>query len=329
VSKRDPKVEARIERARALPVEAGLLSRSVAWKNGGRGAERCSPCPACGGDDRFSINTAKGVWNCRGARGGRDAISLAMHVAGANFLEAVELLTRGRVDVAETPSTADEAKTSAAHTERQVYRTAGDPLTRERAASLFGQGRDARGSIVERYLASRLLELPEGDALRFHPACPWKDQATGGLIRVPAMLAAMRSIVTDEITAVHRTRLSSDGRKLDRRMFGAAGGAAIKLDSDDAVTSGLVIGEGIETCLAARQIGLTPVWALGSAGAIAGFPVLSGLEGLTILEELDENGANARATQACAARWFDQGREVVLVAPTAGNDLNDALGSAA
>ena len=62
------------------------------------------------------------------------------------------------------------------------------------------------------------------------------------------------------------------GEKLDRRMLGVAAGAAIKLDADDAVTHGLAIGEGIETCLTARQLGLRPVWALGSAGAIAPSP---------------------------------------------------------
>src|SRR3954453_2474967 len=42
--------------------------------------------------------------------------------------------------------------------------------------------------------------------------------------------------------------------------------SAIKLDPDEDVTSGLVIGEGLETTLSARQVGLRPAWALGSAG---------------------------------------------------------------
>ena len=48
---------------------------------------------------------------------------------------------------------------------------------------------------------------------------------------------------------------------------------------------GIAIGEGFETCMAARQIGFRPVWALGSVGAIEDFPVLSGIECLTILGE--------------------------------------------
>jgi hypothetical protein len=186
---------------------------------------------------------------------------------------------------------------------------------------LWDESRNPRGTLVEKYLANRGLELPAdiaGEVLRFHPACPFgPDQ------RHPCMVALYRNIVTDEPVAIHRTALTADGRKIDRKMFGPVAGSAIKLDADDAVTMGLVIGEGIETCLAARQIGFRPVWALGSAGAIAGFPVLSGIEALSLLEERDE--ANRRATEACAARWFDEGHEVILVAPKTGKDINDAL----
>ena len=72
------------------------------------------------------------------------------------------------------------------------------------------------------------------------------------------MVAAMRSIEGDTITAVHRTRLSPTGEKLGRRMLGIAAGAAVKIDADDTVTMGLAIGEGIETVLAARQLGFRP-----------------------------------------------------------------------
>ena len=88
----------------------------------------------------------------------------------------------------------------------------------------------------------------------------------------------MRSVATDEITATHRTRLSPAGVKLGRRMLGIAAGSAIKLDAEDALTHGLTIGEGIETVLAARQLGFRPAWAMGSVGGIASFPLLPGIE---------------------------------------------------
>ena len=197
-----------------------------------------------------------------------------------------------------------------------------------RAAILWHQGVDPRGTIVERYLASRGLELPAevaGTVLRFHPRCPWREGEV--TIRVPAMLGAMRSVTTDELRAVHRTRLTDDGRKIDRRMLGPASGAAVKLDPDDAVISGLAIGEGIETTLAGRQIGFRPAWAVASAGAVAAFPVLDGVGALTLLAEADD--ASDRAIAACADRWASAGLEVLVVVPGTGSDLNDAIRGAA
>ena len=74
--------------------------------------------------------------------------------------------------------------------------------------------------------------------------------------------------------------------------------------------------------LAAWQLGLRPTWALGSCGAIAAFPVLSGVECMTLLAENDE--ASARAVTACASRWSAAGREVLVNRTLVGKDLNDA-----
>lgn len=47
----------------------------------GRAREHPQPCPKCGGRDRFSFNTAKNEWVCRGEGvGGKDAIGMAAHV---------------------------------------------------------------------------------------------------------------------------------------------------------------------------------------------------------------------------------------------------------
>ena len=229
-----------------------------------------------------------------------------------------------------TPTARSSARTRVGEPAPAVtVRDEGDEARRiARAASLWGEGRDPRGTLVELYLAARGLALPDevaGEALRFHPACPWRDEETGETIRVPAMLAVMRDVLTDELRAIHRTRLGEGGTKLGRRMLGPSGGCAVKLDGDDAVTGGLVVGEGIETCLAARQLGFAPAWAMGSAGAIGTLPVLPGLEGLTLLAETDDGGANARAIEACGPRWHQAGRDVVIIEPTRSGDMNDAL----
>ena len=119
-------------------------------------------------------------------------------------------------------------------------------------------------------------------------------------------------MLSDEPCGIHRTFLHNDGHpilddagKKIRWMLGRASGAAIKIDSDDDVTLGLHIGEGIETCFAARQLGYRPVWALGSAGAIAAFPVLAGIEAITVFAENDD--ASNRAAEACCARYENAG----------------------
>jgi hypothetical protein len=56
--------------------------------------------------------------------------------------------------------------------------------------------------------------------------------------------------------------------------------------------------------------GFAPAWALGSAGGIRTFPVLSGIEALTILAETDDSGANEHAIRKCFSRWSAAGREV-------------------
>jgi putative DNA primase/helicase len=180
------------------------------------------------------------------------------------------------------------------------------------ALRLWNEAHDPRGTVVANHLALRGLTL-----LRFHPALKYND------ILVGAMVALFRDVRTNEPCGIHRTFLDSAGRKLDRRMLGRAKHASIKVDADENVALGLVIGEGLETCLAARLAGFRPVWALGSAGTIAPFPVLSGVEAITILGEVGDGGTNHRAAQVCAARWIEAGREAFIVAPLVGNDLND------
>jgi hypothetical protein len=189
------------------------------------------------------------------------------------------------------------------------------------ALRIWREASDPRGTVVANYLSSRGLILPDdaaGSVVRFHPALSYNGGIVGG------MIALFRDIHTDTQCGLHRTFLDSDGRKLDRRMLGRAKRAAIKIDADENVTMGLTIGEGIETGLAASLGGFRPVWALGSVGGIAAFPVLSGIDAITILGEIGDNGANRRASQACVERWIEAGREGFIATPLVGADLNDA-----
>jgi DNA primase len=80
-----------VGRARAVRIETEIERRGI--KLIGNGAERAGPCPLCGGDDRFSINIQKQVFNCRGCDKGGNVIELVRHLDGVDFLHACERLT--------------------------------------------------------------------------------------------------------------------------------------------------------------------------------------------------------------------------------------------
>jgi putative DNA primase/helicase len=203
-----------------------------------------------------------------------------------------------------------------------------DEARQRRALAIWREARDPRGTIVETYLNGRKLDLPDeaaGEVIRFHPRCPF------GIERLPAMICLVRNFATDTPQAIHRTALTPDGKKVERngktlRMsLGSIIGGAIKLDSDEDVTHGLCAGEGVETCLSARQMGLRPVWSAVSTSGIKKFPVLPGVAGLHLFAENDANDTSRKAIAICGRRWHDAGRDVHVVTPEIGNDLNDEL----
>lgn len=211
---------------------------------------------------------------------------------------------------------------------RELRRRAGeveraDTERRKRLAlRIWESGRDPRETVVERYLSGRTLDLFEdiaGSVIRAVERCPFGENGNTEF----CMVSLQRDPLSSQPCGIHRTALTADGQKIGRKMLGTAG--AIMLDPDEAITTGLVVGEGVESVLAARQLGLKPAWALGSTSGIANLPVLPGVEALTLLVERDENGASDRACTEAATRWHQAGRAVDFVRPTVGKDLNDVL----
>jgi hypothetical protein len=194
------------------------------------------------------------------------------------------------------------------------------------AVKIWNEATNPIGTPAENYLRSRALELsPEvaGAVLRFHPRCPWRNEDTGRTDFVACLVAVFRSIDDDIITAVHRIRVDRPERwpKTERRMLGVVHRATVKLYA--AKGGKLAVGEGVETCLAAHQLGITPAWALGSAGAISFFPAVDSVRQLTILAEAGD--ASSRAIQICGRRWRRTGRRVFISRSGVGSDHNDFL----
>jgi putative DNA primase/helicase len=203
--------------------------------------------------------------------------------------------------------------------------------TSAEAEALWNEAVHPDNTPVMAHLARRRVSLPDGaagDVIRYHPACKF------GLRRVPCMVALVRDIVTNEPRAIHRTSIDLKGNQVEiagksRMMLGPCGGGAVKLVDDAEVTICLGLGEGIETALSMRKLlefGASPVFAVLSAGQIAAFPVLPGIECLWIAVDRDRSGTGQHCSLECSRRWVAAGREVYRVVPDlVGDDVNDLV----
>lgn len=189
------------------------------------------------------------------------------------------------------------------------------------ARRLWKAAQSAFGGPVVRYIAGRRIALPPPPSLRYAPALRRADGSRG-----PAMVARIDSF-DGELIGVHRTWLARDenGRWLreSRAMLGRAAGGAVRLAEAEAT---LLVGEGIETCLAAMQATAQPAWAaLSTSGLVAlTLPLIA--RSVVILADNDASGAGQRAAYAAAQRWLAEGRRVrIALPPQPSTDMADVL----
>lgn len=192
----------------------------------------------------------------------------------------------------------------------------------EYGLELWAECRLIDGTAAAYLRARRVVIPPEGSHLRWHPAL--RHPLTGTLC--PALVALVTDAATGVPITLHRTWIAADGTKPlkpARMLLGGhrKAGGVVRLWADADVTLGLGLAEGVETALSMAHA-FAPVWAAIDAGNLAAFPVLGGIEALTIAVDHDAAGINA--ANQCAARWTAAGREVrIVMAPQTGADLND------
>jgi hypothetical protein len=250
----------------------------------------------------------RGCWKCWQSGEGGGPIELIMHARSCSFADAVAwgAAWRGGAAIDHTPRRCEEPRS-----------TKRDHL--ELARVIWCEAVDARGTPAEAYLRSRGLELPGEPVLRFHPRCPHGKHV------LPAMIAQMSCPLTGEARGIHRTFIKPDGSgKADvaspKMMLGPAG--VIRLYEPEGC--GLGITEGIEDALAiAQRIGWGPVWAAGSAGAIARFPVLAHRT-LNVFCDANDGGVSILRAKECRERWKRAGFEVWVHTPPEGTDWDSA-----
>ena len=194
-----------------------------------------------------------------------------------------------------------------------IQRTAG-------ALSIWQAAKPAGGTLIETYLGSRGLLLPATPTLRLHPCLkhPSGDSC-------PAMIALVTRGSDNAPIAIHRTFLARSGAGKapvdpQKMMLGPCRGGAVRLAEPGDV---LMIGEGIETCLAAMQVTGHPAWAALSTSGLRALDLPKAVSDVIVLADGDDPGE--AAARDCALRWKRDGRRVRIARPPKGMDFNDML----
>ena len=105
-----------------------------------------------------------------------------------------------------------------------------------------------------------------------------------------------------------------------KMMLGPCRGGAVRLAEPGDV---LMVGEGIETCLAAMQATGHPAWAALSTSGLRALDLPKDVRDVIVLADGDDPGE--AAARDCAWRWKREGRRVRIARPPQGMDFNDML----
>lgn len=304
----NPALEGMVNEARAVTCEEWLTREGLIGRGKGmiqkNGHNLIGPCPACGGDDRFGVNTSEDKWICRHEGiGGNDAISMVIllnkwplkgKTYGECFLEACEVITgRKRTDVMSEAEAAERAAELARKKDKQAEE--GERRRQDAIASAMKLWKrtTAAGGHVATYVKARGLDIDVSKLLTVHEIAEldyWHEQQV--LHKGPAMVAVILGS-DGKFSGVHRTWLDPRGKKgkavivkpgpepeaLDsKKVMGSMGDGAIRLvtprnAAGDITATRMVVGEGIETTLtpyAAEGRDDTAYWCAITMGHMAG-----------------------------------------------------------
>ena len=188
------------------------------------------------------------------------------------------------------------------------------------ALAIWQAGGPVGGTAVETYLASRGLRLAVPQTIRFHAGL---KHPSGGIW--PVMLALVTRGSEDAQRAIHRTFLAGDGSGKapvdpQKMMLGPCRGGAVRLALARDV---LMVGEGIETCLAAMQATGMSAWAALSTSGLRTLVLPDIVRDVIVLADGDDGGE--AAARDAALRWKREGRRVRIARPPRGLDFNDIV----
>ncbi|MEQ1719447.1 MAG: toprim domain-containing protein [Hyphomicrobium sp.] len=195
-----------------------------------------------------------------------------------------------------------------------------DKLRTAYALKLWCAARPSDDSLVQVYLRSRGIRIRLPGTVKFHVGLRHPAGSTW-----PAMIGIVTRGRDNRPIGVHRTYLARDGCgkapiEPNKMMLGPCRGGAVRLAPESAP---LMIGEGIETCLAAMQATGHGAWAALSTSGLRTLDLPPAVQDVIVLADGDAPGEAAAMT--AAARWRHEGRRVRIARPPQGADFNDVL----
>jgi Toprim domain/CHC2 zinc finger len=297
--------------------------------------EFAGACPVCGGIDRFSINTGKQVWNCRGCCKGGDVVDLVQHVEGLSFVDAVAQLV-GEQPAPERPNNppppaaggpAKPASDEEARNVRSAARIVAElvPLIDTPGEEYLRKTRKIDTDAIADVL-KRVDAIGWHPTVYFHQPDPSEPHHELHGRKLGAIVAIMTDPVAGQPTgAISRTYIHHR-TKVGKAKTLATPAGIVRLSRDEDVLYGLHLCEGVETGLAGMDRGFRPMWATGSTSLMQTFPVLNAIERLTIFADRHANQAGEKAAIEAARRWREAGRKAHIKRLSQGlGDINDVL----
>ena len=258
-------------------------------------AEWVGPCLIDGGTDRFSVNTRKQVFNCRGIDDGGDIIKMVRHCLGCSVSEACERITgRPRPDSSRDETMEERAARNREQAARMEAARIRQDQEREVERIKAKKDEEAVSAIIDRAVAldgthgeDYLRERGLNPAKRLTPDLRFvadldywglPDNGSGELRKLatlPALIAIIRNFAGD-IIGISQTYLDPN-RPIKWRPTGSVRNSAKKVRGQKTggmvrlgrITETLAIGEGWENPLAWHQLGgALHVENLSLAGAV-------------------------------------------------------------
>lgn len=256
------------------------------------------PCPLCGGVDRFRFDDKKGSGSYFCTCGAGSGIHLLSQLKGLSYAEAWKL-----VDTVIDTSVLSEGTPAADRIARvQGILKLCHPIT--------------SGGSVDRYLASRGLDIPFGLMEAMSPS------GTSMMVGKFALGAKLKGLHVTYILDGKKDTRNGSAKKMYGIEDKCLPGSAIRLDH---LYEGnkIVVAEGIETALSAGKIFNAPAWATGSAYLMETLQIPPQITDVVIAADNDASFTGQAAGYNLAKKLHQNGLHVTIKLPKNGSDWND------